>query len=112
MWFWAAMFVLIYSASLLLRSFWPAMRPFGDTLILVALAAACVVNFGCNRTVHCGITGPLFLLGAVAAALIEGGAWQFDMAIIWGVVLVGVAIAFIIEWRTVGQHGDSNACAR
>ena len=109
--FWAAIFVLIYGAGLLLTSAWPALRPFGDTLILVALAAACVINFGRNRTLHCGITGPLFLLGAVAAALIEAGAWRFDMAIVWGLVLLGVGIAFAIEWRTVGRSGGSHACA-
>jgi hypothetical protein len=108
--FWAAMFVLIYGAGLLLRSVSPAVQPFGDTLILVALAAACVINFSRNRTLHCGMTGPLFVLGAVAAALIESGTWQFDMAIVWGVVLLGVGIAFLIEWRTVGPHNQSNAC--
>ena len=109
--FWAAMFVVIYGAGLLVRSAWPAVQPFGDTLILVALAAACLINFGRNRTLHCGMTGPLFILGAVAAALIEAGTWQFDMAIVWGVVLLGVGIAFFIEWWTVGHDGQSSACA-
>jgi hypothetical protein len=104
------MFVLIYGAGLLFSSAWPAVRPFGDTLILVALAAACGINFGRNRTLHCGITGPLFLLGAVAAALIEAGAWRFDMGIVWGVVLLGVGIAFIVEWRTIGRSDGSNSC--
>jgi hypothetical protein len=101
----------LWGAGLLLRSAWSAVQPFGDTLILVALAAACVINFSRDRTLHCGMTGPLFLLGAVAAAFIEAGAWQFDMAIVWGVVLLGVGISFIIEWRTVGQDGQSNTCA-
>jgi hypothetical protein len=108
--FWAAMFALIYGASLLVRSAFPATEPFGDTAILVALGIACVINFGRNRTLHCGITGPLFVLGAVAAALIEAGAWDVDMTIVWGIVLLGLGLAFVVEWRTVGQHGDSNAC--
>ena len=107
---WAAMFVLIYGASLLVRSALPATQPFGDTAILVALGVACVINFGRNRTLHCGITGPLFVLGAVAAALIEAGVWQFDMAIVWGVVLLSVGSAFMLEWRTVRRHGGSEAC--
>ena len=110
--FWAAMFVSIYSTGLLLRSVWPAVEPFGHTAILVALAGACVINFGRNRTLHCGITGPLFVLGAVAAALIEAGVWQFDIAIVWGVVLLAAALALVIEWRTVGRHANSNAGAR
>ena len=97
------MFVLFYAAGLVLRSFWPAAEPFGDTAILMALGAACVINFGRNRTFHCGLTGPLFLVGAVAAALIEAGAWPFDMGIVWGAVLLGVAVGFAIEWRTVGR---------
>jgi hypothetical protein len=31
------------------------------------------------------------------------------MTVVWGVVLVGVGIAFLIEWRTVGQAQDSDA---
>ena len=109
--FLGGLFVLIYGAGLLLRSVWPAIQPFGDTLILVALAAACVINFGRNRTLHCGMTSALFLLGAVAAAFIDVGTWHFEMAIVWAVVLLGVGVAFFIEWRTVGQNGQSNACA-
>jgi hypothetical protein len=107
--FWTAMFVLIYGAGLLLTSALPAIRPFGDTLILVALAAACLITFSRHRTLHCGITGPLFLLGAAAAGSIEAGVWRFDRAVVWGLILVGVGIAFVIEWRTVGRGGGSNA---
>jgi hypothetical protein len=107
---WAGVFVLTYGAALLLRSFWPALQVFGDTLLLLSLAAACLINFGRNRTLHCGITGPLFAGAALAAALIEGGAWHVEMTVVWGVVLVGVGIAFLIERRTVGQAQDSDAC--
>ena len=107
---WAAAFVLIYGAGLLLRPFWPALHAFGDTLLLLSLAAACFINFGRNRTLHCGITGPLFAVAGLAAALIEGGVWQFDMTVVWGLVLLGVGVAFVIEWRTVGQAKRSDAC--
>jgi hypothetical protein len=109
--FWAVLFVLIYGAGLLVRSMWPPVQPFGDTSILIALAAACFINFARNRTLHCGLTGPLIMVAAVAAALIEAGAWQLDMAIVWVVVLFGVGIAFAVEWRTVGRHDGSNASA-
>jgi hypothetical protein len=101
--FWARAFVLVYGAGLLVRSVWPALQPFGDTLLLGSLAAACVINFGRNRTLHCGITGPLFAVAGVTAALVEGGLWNFDMTVVWAVVLIGVGIAFFLEWRTVGQ---------
>ena len=53
------------------------------------------------------IMASLFIVGALAAALIEAGLWQFDMAILWAGVLLGVGIAFVVEWWTVGRHGDS-----
>lgn len=61
MFFWAAIFLLFYGATIAVRSMWPAADPYRDTLLLAALATACVINFGRNRTLHCGITGPLFL---------------------------------------------------
>jgi hypothetical protein len=74
-----------------------------------ALGAACFANFSRNRTLHCGITGPLFLIGALAAALLEAGAWTLDLGAVWGIILVGVGVALAIEWRTVGQHENSTA---
>jgi hypothetical protein len=107
--FWAAAFVVLYGAALLLASVWPALGPYGDTLILAALGTACFVNFSRNRTVHCGITGPIFLIGAVAAALIESGRWLADLSIVWSVVLLAVGIAFVVEWQTTGRNSSSSA---
>ena len=109
--FWAAAFVLLYGGALLLSSVWPALSPYGDTLILASLGIACLINFSRNRTLHCGITGPIFLVGAVAAALIESGRWVADLSIVWSVVLLGVGIAFVVEWRTIRQNRGSSACA-
>jgi len=97
--FWAVMFVLFYGAGLMLRAVWPALQPFGDTLILAALAAACVLNFGRNHTLHCGLTGPLFLVGALLALMIEAGIWSLDESVLWTAILIAVALAFFAEWR-------------
>src|ERR687891_1091081 len=107
--YWAAAFLLVYGAGLLVKAVWPALGSYGDTMLLVALGVACFLNLRQNRTLHCSITGPLFLLGAVAAALIEAGIWTVDLSVVWGIVLVGVGLAFIIEWRTVGPPLGSAA---
>jgi hypothetical protein len=107
--YWGAAFVLLYVMGLLLRSVWPAISPYGDTLILVALGGACFLNFGRHRTLHCGITGPVFLLAAIVAALVEAERWSLDLSVVWGVVLIAVGVAFVIEWRTVGKDRKSNA---
>jgi hypothetical protein len=95
------MFLLFYGSGLLLGAVWPVFRHYRDTLILATMGAACFVNFRRHRTLHCGITGPIFALTAVVAALGEGGIWHFDWCVLWGVVLVAVGIAFVFEWRTV-----------
>ena len=104
--FWVAAFVLFYGAGLLLGTVWPAVRHYEDTVLLVSLAAACFVNFHRNRTLHCALTGPLFVVGAIVAILAEAGIWHVDLSALWGVVLLGVGLAFLIEWRTV--RGNSS----
>jgi hypothetical protein len=97
-------FAVLYGAGLLMRSPWPAFEPYGDTLLLAALGAACFINFGRNRTLHCGLTGPLFLVAAIVAVLMEAGVWNVNEDALWGVVLVGVVPAYLIEWRAVGRQ--------
>jgi hypothetical protein len=104
MWFWDVMFAVFFAAGLLLGTVWPGLEPYGDTMILAALAAACVVNFGRNRTLHCGLTAPLFGAGAIVALLMEAGIWNVDEAVLWRIVLAGVVLAFLIEWRTMGRR--------
>ena len=108
MWFWATAFAVLYGMGFLMKSTWPVFEPYADTMLLAALGAACFINFGRNRTLHCGLTGPLFLLAAIVAALIEAGIWGVSEEALWSVVLVGVALAFLIEWRVVGREGHSS----
>jgi hypothetical protein len=98
------MALLIYSAGLLLGTVWPTMRQYDDTLVLAALSGACFLNYRRNRTLHCVLTGPVFLLGAFVTALSRAGLWHVDQARLWGLVLVAVALAFIVEWRTIGSR--------
>lgn len=104
MWFWAAAFAVLYGSGLLARSTWPMFEPYADTLLLAALGLACFINFGRNRTLHCGLTGPVFLIAAAVAFLMEAEVWDVNEDALWGLVLVGVALAFFIEWRVVGRR--------
>ena len=77
-------------------------------MLLAALGAACSINFGRNRTLHCGLTGPLFVVAAIVAIMMEAGVWRVNEGALWGVVLVGVGLAFLIEWRVVGRQGHNS----
>lgn len=63
------------------------------------MGLACFVNFAQNRTFHCAITGPFFLLVAFALALQSHAMWNMSRPVLWPTVLIVVGIAFLLELR-------------
>lgn len=51
-WLWFAVFGVLFGFSLPVGRIWPGLQRYGDTMLLIALAAACFVNFARNRTLH------------------------------------------------------------
>lgn len=69
------------------------------TALFAAMGLACFVNFAQNRTFHCVITGPFFLLVALALALQSYRVWNVNGTVVWLTVLIVVGIAFLLERR-------------
>lgn len=108
--FWGVMFLVLYSLALWARSAWPAIAPYGDTLLLVALGLACGQLRSQSHAALRSHGSALFLIAAVLAALAEAGLWRASRSLIWGVVLIGVAVAFVVEWRVAARpHGRQNS---
>jgi hypothetical protein len=63
------------------------------------MAIRCVANWLRNRTFHCGITGPLFLIAAVVFLLSDASMVHVKSLVVWPFVLIVVGIAFLLEWR-------------
>jgi positive regulator of sigma E activity len=61
------------------------------------MAFGCFANAIKNRTYHCVLTGPLFLIAAIL--LLSSDLTHVKPVLVWAVVLVGTGIAFILEWR-------------
>ena len=51
------------------------------------------------RTFHCGITGPLFLVTALVFLLSDVTTTHVSNRLVWPFVLIGVGVAFLLEWR-------------
>ncbi len=68
------------------------------TPAFIVAGAACVVNAAQCGRVHCYITGPLYLLAAVATLLAGMGFVPLRSSWIGGVVLGGTILAYVPEW--------------
>ncbi|MFQ5740967.1 MAG: hypothetical protein ACE5JX_18350 [Acidobacteriota bacterium] len=97
--FWCAMALVFYGLGTLLIWLWPPLMEYQSSLLLAALGLACLVNAVKNRTFHCLITGPLFLILAGALIFDVWDAFDFSSSLFWGVLLLGTGIAFLLEQR-------------
>lgn len=97
--FWAAIFAILWGGFLLLRQWIPAVAPYSMPLLFAGAGIACVANFAKNRTFHCAITGPAFLLLAAVLALGAAGLWNMEMGLVWPLVLIVIGVALLLERR-------------
>jgi hypothetical protein len=95
---WIAAFFILYSLGLTVLHLEHVERYQGSALF-AAMGLACLVNLAQSRTFHCAITGPFFLLVALALALQSYGMWNVSKAVLWPSVLIVVGIAFLLEQR-------------
>jgi hypothetical protein len=65
---------------------------------LFAMSIGCLANWFRNRSFHCAITGPLFLIGGVMFLLSGVRMIHLDTRWVWPILLVGIGIAFLLEW--------------
>jgi hypothetical protein len=61
------------------------------------MAIGCVANWRRNRTFHCAITAPLFLIVGVMFLLSGMRIVHLNSRWVWAFVLIGVGIAFLLE---------------
>ncbi len=102
--YWFGFFFLFYGGALLATELWPALEAFSLPLLLTALGAACLANAAWNRTYHCLVTGPLFLVLAAVTTLDASGVWSISSSLVWGIALLGMGIAFLLEHRYASQQ--------
>ena len=97
--YWFAASLLAWGVLSLIGIYWHPLHALSAATILFAMAIGCVANWLRNRTLHCGITGPLFLIAAVVFLLSDLSMAHVNSLLVWSFVLIGVCIAFLLEWR-------------
>lgn len=96
--FWGCAFVAFYAAALL-TIYLLHLENYQLSALFAALGLACVANAVRNRTFHCVITGPFFLLVALAFALNMAGVWKIPTGALWVTVVIVVCTALLLERR-------------
>ena len=83
----------------LIGIYWRPLRASFEATCLFAMAIGCLANWLKNRTYHCAITGPLFLIGGVMFLLSGVRMIPVNTRGVWLFLLAGVGIAFLLERR-------------
>jgi hypothetical protein len=97
--YWSAASLIAWGVLSVVGSYWRPLHASSAATVLLAMAIGCVANWFRNRTLHCAITGPLFLVAAAVFLLPGVSRAHVNRLWVWPFVLVGVGIAFLLEWR-------------
>ena len=96
--YWFVVSLIAWGALSFAGIYWRPLHASSAATCLFAMAIACLANLLRNRTFHCAITGPLFLIGGVMFLLSGVRMIQINTRWVWPFVLVGVCVAFLLEW--------------
>ncbi len=96
--YWFIVSLVAWAVLSLIGIYWRPLHASPAAACLFAMAIGCLANWLRNRSFHCIITGPLFLIGGVAFLLSDVRIVHVNTSWVWPFVLVGTGIAFGLEW--------------
>src|ERR1035438_3898703 len=96
--YWLVVSMFAWAVLSLIGIYWRPLHASSAACVL-AMGIGCIANWLKNRSFHCAITAPLFLIASVAFLLAELRVIHFNTTLVWPFLLIGVAIAFLLEWR-------------
>jgi hypothetical protein len=97
--YWFTVSLIAWGVLSLIGIYWRPLLASSAAACLFAMAIGCLANWLRNRSYHCAITGPLFLIAGVVFLLSDVRRIHGHTLWIWPFVLTGVGIAFLLEWR-------------
>lgn len=97
--YWLAVSLVAWGVLSLLGIYWHPLHASPAAACLFAMAIGCLANWLKNRSFHCVITGPLFLVAGAVLLLSGVHVFRVNERWVWPFVLIGIGIAFLLEWR-------------
>jgi len=86
--YWFAASLIAWGVLGLIGFYWRPLHALSAATILFAMAIGCIANRFRNRTLHCTITGPLFLIAAVVFLLSDVSMAHVNSFFVWPFVLM------------------------
>jgi hypothetical protein len=97
--YWFVVSLITWGVLSLIGIFWRPLHAPSAAACLFAMAIGCFANWTRNRSFHCAITGPLFLIGGIVFLLSGERLLRVNTDWVWTFVLIVTGIAFLLEWR-------------
>ncbi|HEY3454700.1 MAG TPA: hypothetical protein VGK64_08880 [Bryobacteraceae bacterium] len=99
MFYWFAASLLAWGSLSFVGAYWHPLWAFSAQTILLAISIGCIANWCKNRTLHCSLTGPVFLIAGILFLLGNLKVVKVSSDVIWGLVAIGAGTAFALEGR-------------
>jgi hypothetical protein len=96
--YWFIVSLIAWGVLSLIGIYWRPLHASPAAACLFAMAIGCLANWHRNRSFHCAITGPLFLIGGLMFLLSGVRMVHLDTRWVWPVLLAGIGVAFVLEW--------------
>jgi hypothetical protein len=97
--YWFAVSAIAWGVLSLIGIYWAPLHASSAATCLFAMAIGCLANWFRNRTFHCAITGPLFLIAGLVFLLSGEHLIHASTRWVWAFVIVVVGFALLLEWR-------------
>jgi uncharacterized membrane protein YgdD (TMEM256/DUF423 family) len=90
--------LLAWGGLSLIGIYWYPLHASLAATICLAVAIGCAANWFRNRTLHCAITAPVFLVAGTVLLVSEMGTFAINERLVWQIVAIVTGLAFLAEW--------------
>lgn len=107
--YWFAASLIAWGVLGLAGIYWYPLHWYSALTILYAVGIGCIANWLRNRSFHCAITAPMFLISATLFLLDSLGIARVNVSLVWSLLFVGTAVAFLLEWKYAKRSASQSS---